>query len=728
MRQDTLFATGIVIVLTLLSFVMARSALQQRVLAQLSGILFARETLLEQALQSAREEAALLGSRSELVRIAQGGELQGTLEAMLINMRDEHMPAQAIAVFDRTGTLRGSVGTSMEAPFDATQATILQPITGDEGWKAYRVFAPIRSDDGKNVGAVGIEFDVVSLLQPLLSATSLGETGEILLAMEKNNAIILLHHRYSAADRRIILLGSLDDQYAFDLPLAQALKGETGIRSAEDYAGKKVFSAYRLIPVLGWGLEVKVDRTEALRSVTTLAVSMGVAGALLTMLAVFVTRLLALRLTQPLIRLSGRVSLLRPGNWSFRSSVRSGDEVEVLDRVVEDLAARLKMTYDHLEDEVTKRTAELREQYVKDRAILESIEHGVVAVDRRGKILDINPSVERLLGVEREMILGESVSQAISFCIHRKPCPAKKHPVMQALEKREPIRAATNMHMNIVRADRGLLPVNVAVTPLLVGRKLLGAVLVFQDMTDDRRIDYIKSEFISLASHQLRTPISTLRWYIELLSDGKNKNLTQVQRESIVEMQTAATRMADLVEALLHAARLEGGSITPKLKKVNITALLTNIAEELRALGKDAKISCAIDIPTKPVMIMTDAILVHIVLQNLFSNAVKYSHPNGQVNVKVRVRNGWVEIEVTDRGIGIPTPEQHRIFERLFRARNATTVDTDGNGLGLFISHMIVDILGGKISFKSMENKGSAFTVRLPMGTKKSGVPSPASS
>jgi len=722
MRQDTLFAVSIVVILTLLSFVMARSALEQRVLAQLSGILSARETLLERTLQSAREEAVLLGSRSDLVRIAQGEKAQGILEAILANMRDEHMPAQAIAVFDSAGTLRGSVGTAMVAPSGSLQTTILQPVTGNEGWKAYRIFAPVRSDNGRRVGVIGIEFDVVSLLQPLLSAASLGETGEILLAMEKDGAIVLLHHRYSTADQKVIILGSLGDQYAFDLPLAQALKGETGIRSAEDYAGKKVFSAYRLIPVLGWGLEVKVDRTEALRSVTALAVSMGVAGALLTILAVFVTRLLALRLTQPLVRLSGRVSLLRPGNWVFRSSVRSGDEVEVLDRVVEDLAARLKVTYDHLEDEVTKRTAELREQYAKDRAILESIEHGVVAVDRRGKILDINPSVERLLGVERKAVLGEPIAQALPFCIHRKPCPANRHPVMRALEKRAPVRAATNTHMNIVRADHGLLPVNFAVTPLLVGRKLIGAVLVFQDMTDDRRIDYIKSEFISLASHQLRTPISTLRWYIELLSDEKNKNLTPVQRESIVEMQTAAARMADLVEALLHAARLEGGSITPKFGSVNITALLTDIAEELRALAKDAKISCAIDIPSKPVMIMTDAILVHIVLQNLFSNAVKYSRPGAQVNVKVRVHSGDVEIEVADRGIGIPAAEQHRIFERLFRARNATTVDTDGNGLGLFISHMIVDILGGKISFKSTENKGSTFTVRLPKNTRKKTV------
>jgi len=483
--------------------------------------------------------------------------------------------------------------------------------------------------------------------------------------------------------------------------------------------------AYRTLPTFNWGLAVKVDQAEALKGTLTLAAFLTAAGTALAVGAAIIAFFLAQRLTHPIISVSKRVSRLGPGHWGFRSMVRTGDEVEILDRVAADLAARLKRTYENLEEEVKERTKELKKQYAKDRAILESVAYGIVTVDRTGVIVDVNPAAARLLGRDTKQLISRSVDTVMPLCKHRTITKKAVHPVIKALRTRKSFRADTNAHINIVRKDETFLPVSIVVTPLVERQKLLGAVIVFQDMTEERRVDYIKSEFISLASHQLRTPLSSLQWYLELLSGEKNANLTTIQKESMREMQHAVQRMARLIETLLHASRLEGGEITPKMQKVNLTTLLRDIVGELQSLSKDKKLSCVADLPLQSITLETDPILLNVVFQNLFNNVMKYSKEGGEVELRCTKTKSVVKISVRDTGIGIPKKDQSRVFERLFRASNAISVDTDGSGLGLFISKMIIETIGGSISFESEENKGATFTIKFPLKSKRRKAKSP---
>ena len=143
--------------------------------------------------------------------------------------------------------------------------------------------------------------------------------------------------------------------------------------------------------------------------------------------------------------------------------------------------------------------------------------------------------------------------------------------------------------------------------------------------------------------------------------------------------------------------------------------LSRNIFEELRGYAKESKVACSLGIPKKPLIISTDPILLYIILQNIFSNAVKYSEGGCQIDVSSKKVKNHIEISIQDNGIGIPGKDQKRIFERLFRAHNAVLLDTDGNGLGLYIARMITEVIGGKISFKSIEGKGTKFILRLPL-------------
>ena len=132
-------------------------------------------------------------------------------------------------------------------------------------------------------------------------------------------------------------------------------------------------------------------------------------------------------------------------------------------------------------------------------------------------------------------------------------------------------------------------------------------------------------------------------------------------------------------------------------------------------MGKEKNISCTVSIPRKKEEIVTDSVLLHVIFKNLFSNAIKYTLQGGSVHVEMKPMKGYVKISVSDTGIGIPKADQKRLFERLFRAKNVRKMDTDGNGLGLYITKMIVESLGGTVACKSIENTGSTFTVKLPV-------------
>jgi len=442
-------------------------------------------------------------------------------------------------------------------------------------------------------------------------------------------------------------------------------------------------------------------------------------GVLVFLLGIALAYFLARGLTHPLIGLSNRVARLGPDQWSFRRSVHSGDEVEVLDRAVGDMAARLEQGYRYLESEVKKRTKELSAQYAKDHAILTSICHGVLVVDISGRVVDANPAALEIMSSRSDRVLGRKVKDVLILSHHQVVMPANEHPVLRCLRQRMVNRPHPGMQLSVVHSNGRNIPIVMVVSPLFDGRHLLGAIAVFRDVTEERQVDYMKSEFISLASHQLRTPLSTISWYLELLETDDREKLSSTQRSYVEQMTTASQRMTHLIDALLHASRLEGQSIRAVPQHVNIAALIRDAADGIRPLAKERKISLEAKIPSQAVTLSTDPTLVLVVLQNLLSNAVKYSSAGGTVTVGLMRGAANLSIIVRDAGAGIPKREQHWVFTRLFRGSNVRKIDTTGSGLGLFISRMIIDQLGGKIHFKSREGEGTEFIVQLPLHIRK---------
>jgi len=438
-------------------------------------------------------------------------------------------------------------------------------------------------------------------------------------------------------------------------------------------------------------------------------------GGLVFTLGIVLAYFLAKSLTAPITTLSKRVARLGPDHWDYQSFVGSSDELALLDWIIADMSHRLERKYASLQDEVEQRTQELKEQYLKDRTILTSLHHGVVVTDAQGRVADLNPAALQMMGaLSLEQVLGRSAAEMLPLSYHHQPLSLEKHPVTLCLRMRREVRPEPQEQMSLERPDRTRIPVMLLINPLLSGTVLLGSVVVFHDVTEERKLDYMKSEFISLASHQLRTPLSAMSWYLELLQTDDRERLSDTQQSYIAEMSSASQRMSRLIDALLHVSKLEGGGVAPVDQELDLIGLVRDVAEDERSLAKDRKISMELILPSS-LIVATDPTLIQIVLHNLLSNAVKYSEAGDAITVRLTQESERISITIQDTGLGIPQAEQKYLFTRLFRASNATKADTTGSGLGLYISRMIAEQLHGHLSFQSTEGQGTTFIFELPL-------------
>ncbi len=719
LRRKMTFAFAGVTVLTIVisgctAFTIARSVLSSRVLDQVGVMATVREDYLEKALQSEREQTSAAALRPELHEAIAPETASALVTSLFAHLRGQNVYTLGVTLYTPRGGVIASTGDRSEALPDTIAGSVLIPfIDRKEGWIASDVYVPLTSADGTLTGYLAARYDVFPILAAIFSPASLGRDAEITLSTEQDGDIYILQH--SRTDPlRSYRLGSADETHLYGTPLVRAAEGEEGVGRMQDDRGRDVFAAYRYLPSMGWGMSVDVPAESALYGISILAISLAVIGALLLLLACMLAYIFSRHITGPLTHLSQKMRQLKPGQWDFRRTVTSGDEVEVLDAAFAELTGRLHGIYDTLEDTIAERTAELRKESALDRAILETIEYGVVAVDPEGIITDVNPAALQLLGWEEKDVIGKQSTLILQYAQRRKTLPNNEHPVTTTLRGNQSFRSRASNHPSLLRKNQTLLPVTFLVTPLLQGKKLLGAIAVFQDMTEERQIDYLKSEFISLASHQLRTPLSSIRWYVELMAGEEKSAMTADQKSYFKEIDKAAKRMASLLEALLHVAKLEGGGVVAELHEEDLRAVAEQIADEWSPSMKEKGVSFTVILPPPGTIVRTDPVLLQVVVQNFLNNSMKYTPKGKEITLSIRREGAKFILSVRDTGVGIPTAEQRRVFEKFFRAHNVRQMDTDGTGLGLYMSKAIAEKLGGAIFFESQEGRGSTFTLVLP--------------
>ena len=233
------------------------------------------------------------------------------------------------------------------------------------------------------------------------------------------------------------------------------------------------------------------------------------------------------------------------------------------------------------------------------------------------------------------------------------------------------------------------------------------------DISKEKESERVKTDFLLLASHQLRTPLTTVKWYIDYLLTSTKIEMSSVVKEYLEQIYIGNERMIELITTLLTVSRIEMGTLAPEYTTVHINDIVHDILEELSADIQKRKIKMQVKTEGNDSLVM-DHTMVRIIIHNLLTNAIKYTPQGGAVTITSTFKAHACSISVVDTGHGIPLEEQDKIFTKMFRASNARKVSTSGTGLGLYLSKAFAENLGGEIFFQSEQEKGTMFTLALP--------------
>ncbi len=349
----------------------------------------------------------------------------------------------------------------------------------------------------------------------------------------------------------------------------------------------------------------------------------------------------------------------------------------------------------------------------RESAMLASIGDGVVATDKNGSIIFVNKAAQDIVAWDDGMV-GQKLGDVSLLADETgKHIPIEKHPLHLCLTKRKKI-IATNYHF--VKKGQIDLAVYISATPIFLKDEVIGAIEVFRDITKEKEIDRIKSEFVFLASHQLRTPLSTVNWYVEMLMSGDAGPINADQKNYLKEVYDGNQRMVEMVNDLLNVSRLDLDTLAVQLVPVDLYSL---IEEELKAnlpAIEEKKMHTTCQVSAQITGIETDIKMIKMLLQNLITNAIKYTPAGGKIDIKVspQSKKEYV-LSIADNGYGIPPAAQEKIFTKLYRAENVMEKEITGTGLGLYMVKSIVEKLNGKIWFESVLDKGTTFFVSFPI-------------
>ena len=356
-----------------------------------------------------------------------------------------------------------------------------------------------------------------------------------------------------------------------------------------------------------------------------------------------------------------------------------------------------------LEDVEDARSA-AEEEKDKTLTIITNFADGLLVFDTENKLSLINPQAEDFFGIKTEKIVEKSVLELTTI--------PNLRPLIDLLGKE--IKGVYRKELLI----KENLTLEVSVISMISREEKLGTLVVLHDVTRGKMIERIKTEFVSLSAHQLRTPLSAIKWTLKMLLDGDLGKITKEQKEYIEKTYQSNERMIRLINDLLNVARIEEGRFLYNVKGRNIIEIAEQVIVSSKEVAQRKGLRFKFQKPSKKIPdLELDSEKISIAFQNLIDNAINYTNPGGFIEVSIEYLEDKREIlvSVKDTGIGIPRGQQKRVFTRFFRAANAMKTETEGTGLGLFIAKNIIEAHGGKIWFKSKENEGTTFYFALPV-------------
>ncbi len=416
---------------------------------------------------------------------------------------------------------------------------------------------------------------------------------------------------------------------------------------------------------------------------------------LLALLLVFVlslgfTLLISLFVSRPLREMAGIAQAMARGDFSRKPSIVSDDEVGDLARAIT-----------HMSEEIREKISTIQGEKAKLDAVLSSMAEGVMAVDEKGAVILMNPSMRKLFLIE---VVPEG-RKAVELIRNRA--------IVDILDRllRDKERQVSEQASFLIPEEKVF---NINGEPILRDNKLQGAVLVFHDITELRRLEKVRQDFVANVSHELRTPIASIKGYSETLLDGAMED--HENRNGFVKtIYENSERLARLIDDLLDLSRIESGKMSMEFLPVEIRPVINRCLSILEKPARDKRLSVAVEAVEPLPKVLGDETRLSQVILNLLDNAVKYTPEGGAIKVIVSKGDKFLRVDVADTGTGIPEKDLPRIFERFYRVDKARSRELGGTGLGLSIVKHIVLAHGGEVFVRSEPPQGSTFSFTIPL-------------
>ncbi len=380
---------------------------------------------------------------------------------------------------------------------------------------------------------------------------------------------------------------------------------------------------------------------------------------------------------------------------------------------------------------VSKLASSLRDEKRKSDIILESIDDGIMLIDSQKTIQLFNPAAAKITGWPETEATGLDYHAVLKLVDdHNKPYTDSEDPLSRAFEAHAPVR---DNNATLLTKSGQPLSISLSVSPLLDGdNNVTGAVGIFRDVSEERREEARRAEFISTASHEMRTPVAAIEGYLALALNDRVSKIDSKARDFLDKAHTSTQHLGKLFQDLLTSARAEDGRLTSHPVVVEMGSFLEQLTNDLRfaATKKGLTMEFVIGTPESSLIdashgqsvaklirplyyVKSDPDRIREVVTNLFDNAVKYTEA-GKVSVGLTGNDNVVQMYIRDTGPGIPADDIPHLFQKFYRVDSSATRTIGGTGLGLFISRKIVELYNGRIWVESETGKGSTFFINLP--------------
>ncbi len=413
------------------------------------------------------------------------------------------------------------------------------------------------------------------------------------------------------------------------------------------------------------------------------------AGAILVFLiSLVLSFLVSLAVTRPLAKISSAARAIASGDFSKKILVRSNDEIGDLEK-----------TLNYMSDEIKTKIDKIESGEAKLETVLSGMIEGVIVTDAKGKIVLANPSLRKLFFIDK--------------------APEGKTPL-------EVVRnsAVQNIADKVLKGGQRIAVEEISVNSpeekfikvsgvaIMKEKQIDGAIFVFHDISELRRLERVRQDFVANVSHELRTPLSSIKGYSETLMGDEIK--PKERKEFLDIIYRESDRLANLINDLLDLSKIESGKMAMVFMPVEIARVIRRSAGVLEKSARDKSINVEFDIPEGLPKALADENRLSQVFLNLLDNAVKYTPEGGSVKVSVIPQDKYLQVDITDTGAGIPQGDLPRIFERFYRVDKARSRQLGGTGLGLSIVKHIVQGHGGQVWVNSELGRGSTFSFTVP--------------